>query len=647
MHNPHQGRKKFPEHFIPAQVPGSVHAALVAAEKIPDPTFGLNEVIAREQSFKTWWFRKCFTRPKGEKHRLVFGGVAVHCTVWLNGEKLGEHEGMFGGPDFDISQLLQDENELVVKINPAPQGPPGFAITSNDGWRKTVVFNNVYGWHYCNIPALGIWRSVEIKATPAVQMVDPFIVTHSAEHGEISLRLDLHGPSSGWRGKLLGTIEPENFAGDSSHFSHEICCDISSHQLHLQMHIADPRPWWPNDLGEANLYRLTLSFQPDKGQGDFFTTTFGLRNHRDETIFPAVSAPMMYNWTFVINGRPTFLKGAGWCTMDALMDFRRERYEHFLQLAKDQHCQMLRAWGSGMPETDDFYDLCDRLGITVMQEWPTAWNSHEQQPYDVLEETARLNALRLRNHPSLLIWTGGNESSNPKGKAINMMGRLAIELDNTRPFHRGEPWGGSDHNYACWWARAHLDTNLRMTSPFIGEFGIASMRGPGIGAEVFAGRRTRALASQRKRRLHASHAGLQHHAGHGSPAPIRQWILGWGEHGAIHHRIANRAGRRGAHTLERGAHAGRNQSEVPMYKLNDNYPESASWSTIDWYGALTKISYWFVQDAFARCMSACFSKPLIMSRVMYHCRFFCWTMLTHLKMFHGVSRYGRTIADCA
>ena len=91
---------------IAAQVPGSVHTALQKSGKIPDPTFGLNDAIARDQSFKTWWFRKTFLRPNGDHHRLIFDGVAIHCTVWLNGEMLGEHEGMFGGPSFEISATL-------------------------------------------------------------------------------------------------------------------------------------------------------------------------------------------------------------------------------------------------------------------------------------------------------------------------------------------------------------------------------------------------------------------------------------------------------------------------------------------------------------------------------------------------------------
>ena len=52
--------------------------------------------------------------------------------------------------------------------------------------------------------------------------------------------------------------------------------------------------------------------------------------------------------------------------MDALMDFSRNKYEHLLQIAQSQHIQMLRAWGGGMPETDDFYELCDKYGILVI-----------------------------------------------------------------------------------------------------------------------------------------------------------------------------------------------------------------------------------------------------------------------------------------
>jgi beta-mannosidase len=82
-----------------------------------------------------------------------------------------------------------------------------------------------------------------------------------------------------------------------------------------------------------------------------------------------------------------------------------------------------------------------------MQEWPTAWNSHNTQPFDILQDTVIRNMYRIRNHPALAIYTAGNESSKPFGEAIDMMGRLAAELDGTHTYHRAEPWGGSQHDY--------------------------------------------------------------------------------------------------------------------------------------------------------------------------------------------------------
>ena len=172
----------------------------------------------------------------------------------------------------------------------------------------------------------------------------------------------------------------------------------------------NPQLWWPVDLGKPNLYKLTLAFTTADGKTpDVKETTFGIRTIRMAPI-NGRPHPRRFDWTFVVNGKPMFVKGAGWCTCDAMMDFSRARYDRQLTLAASQHIQMLRAWGSGMVETDTFYDLCDRKGIMVMQEWPTAWDSHLTQPYDLLEQTVRQNLLRLRSHPSLAIFTGGNES---------------------------------------------------------------------------------------------------------------------------------------------------------------------------------------------------------------------------------------------
>ncbi len=588
---------------VPAVVPGSVHTALEAAGRLPDQTVGLNQKIAKEESFKTWWHRTSFAHPGGEgPFHLIFEGVAVHCTVWLNGHRLGEHEGMFGGPSFDVTAFIQEENNLVVKVDPAPykEGPKpmhDFFIDRNVGWTQTAVFNNVYGWHYSDCPAVGIWRDVRIESSGKVRMVEPFVAATDTEGGA-GLAVDLVGDQP-WKGSLKAVISPENFDGETYTFTRELNSGTeTSMAALLAFTLPDPKLWWPLDMGDPNLYRMELVFEAENGgPADVKSFTFGLRTIEMAPL-PGGPKPEFYNWTFVVNGKPVFVKGSGWCTMDPLMDFSRERYDRFLTLARDEHCQMLRAWGSGMPETDDFYDLCDRYGIMVMQEWPTAWNSHKFQPYDVLEETVRLNTLRLRNRPSLVMWGGGNESSDPTGPAIDMMGRLSVELDGTRPFHSGEPYGGSKHAYPAYWERKHPDRHLTDEAIFWGEFGLASIPNyesvlrylpeeeQGIWPPAEDG--TYAYHSQVFNKLDCLDRLRQMAAYFVDPDESMERF---GVATQLAQVICVR------HTLERSRSRWPESTGALLYKLNDNFP-AGSWATVDWYGA-AKIAHYFVQDAFA------------------------------------------------
>ena len=607
---------------IPAVVPGSIQTALLQAGRIPDPYVGRNDEIARAESFKTWWLKKRFERPAaGGAERLVFGGICDACAIWLNGKKLGEHKGMFAELAYDVSSLLRDgENTLIVRLDPAPRRigsgePNDFFIGMNVGWLNTAVINNIYGWHYINLPTLGIWRPVSLAALPAVEIVDPFIATLDAQAGLLRLHLTLKGADENWRGRLVGSIEPENFEGGAHHFA----CDVDARadvaaegrvtasplrttdararavtEL-LEFALPEARPWQPVDYGAPNLYRLKLSFLPEAGAPDHTSFTFGVRTIEMRPA-PDGPEPDNYNWTFVVNGQPIFVKGANWCTLDALLRFEPARYERFLQLAKDSHMQLLRAWGSGMPETDEFYDLADRHGIMVMQEWPTAWNSHRIQPYDILEETVVHNTIRLRNRPSLVMWGGGNESGEPFGEAIDMMGRYSYELDGTRPFHRGEPWGGSIHSYHVFWQRHPLDYNLSLSATFIGEFGLASLPNyetverytPAEELEAWPPASDSAFTHHMPVfNLKDEQAIMAQYVADFLPADsLKNFILGM--------QMAQATGMR--HTLELARARWPQATGVCYYKLTDNNP-AASWATVDWHGA-PKMAYHVLRGAY-------------------------------------------------
>ncbi|MCC6730922.1 MAG: beta-mannosidase [Chthonomonadales bacterium] len=569
---------------VRARVPGSVHTALLAAGRIPDPTVGLNADVAREQSYREWWFRREFARPDGLRGgRLVFDGVDYSCTVWLNGRRLGRHEGAFGGPELEVAGLLRERNTLVVRLDPAPRD-----------WQIVLKTNVVYGWHYVNLPSLGIWRSVRLEGEPPVEVEHPFVAARDARSGVVDIWARLRGERARWAGTLEGEVSPENFTGHAWRFRLPVRASSGSRELHLRVKVPEPHLWWPVDLGAPNLYRLHLTFRPRRGEPSAVTTTFGIRTVETRPL-PGGPNAATYRWTFVVNGRPLFLKGANWCILDALLRLDRARYARFLTLARDQHTQLLRAWGGGLVETDDFYDLCDRLGILVYQEFPLTWQRSEAISPSVADEIATRSVRRLRSHPSLLMWGGGNEHSG-RGPLVEQLGRICLELDGTRPFHRTDPHGGSLHNYDVYWGGQPLDRNLSLTAPFIGEFGLSSppviesilrylpesersvWPPPESGSFV---RHTPTFSAQ--------HTDIMNrYAGEwADTATMAGLVTGM--------QLAQATGIR--HTLERARARWPEATGACYYKLTDVYPACA-WATVDWYG-VPKIAYYLIQDAYA------------------------------------------------
>ena len=129
--------------------------------------------------------------------------------------------------------------------------------------------------------------------------------------------------------------------------------------------------WWPNGYEEQNLYTLELSFKSDSGEVTYSKTSFGIRELVLDP-FPTGETESMYNRTVVINGRKLFMKSAGWCTIDALMRFTREDYDRILRRAKEQGLNFLRAWGGGMPETDDFMICVMNMELPFIRNGPAA-----------------------------------------------------------------------------------------------------------------------------------------------------------------------------------------------------------------------------------------------------------------------------------
>lgn len=584
--------------WLRARVPGTVQSALVEAGVLADPLEGANtydELVEHGEPSdypwffrrtrverKEWWFARRFEVPdgwRGKRIRLAFDGIDYAATVYLNGEPISRHTGMYGGPDVDISQRVRFgvDNELVVRISPPPHDWHG-VLKPSPGW----------GWHYGHLISMGIWRSVRLELVPDVELRDPFVRTASIGQDEAELRVQwdvvAHDGVAGARALDLVVRDPDGEVVARERATVTIATARS--RFAAAVRVPSPRLWWPFGYGEQPLYRLELELD-----GVVLGCDFGIRTVETRAL-PGRRDEATYRWQFVVNGRPLFLKGANWCWTDPLArrDFTIDA--HLLDLSVRAGLQMLRAWGGGTVESDEFFAECDRRGILVYQEFPLNFGLPDAGGADLAsldQQVARI-VPRLRNHPSLVMWGGGNENPEPVSgdDLLLLVGRRVAQLDPSRPFHRTDPWGGSEHYYGVYHEGEPIDAYSRLDPVVFGEYGLSSQ------CDLSSMQRflDPALLEQWPPSAHG--AIVQHQAQfslfdlvkqarYANYGPIRSWRdlveysqLAQGE--AL--RFASERTRAGS---------GERTSAYWFYKLGEVFP-GASWAVVDYYG-VPKLSY--------------------------------------------------------
>jgi exo-1,4-beta-D-glucosaminidase len=466
----------------------------VANKVYPDPYIGMNNMLIPDASDtfnrdynlsqysflpgepnpwkKPYWYRTTFTvaaADKGRHFQLIFKGINYRAEVWLNGRLLADSArmvGMFEEFDLDASAAIHagEENALAVKIYPLdypgePATPQLKALedfyenggpTGDIG--KNVTMLSSVGWDW--IPEvrdrnIGIWQPVYLRTTGPVVISRPHLVTelpNLPDTGLARLSLDLtltNHDAQQKQGALQVTISPENFSGPTISFSKKADVDAgASTTLHLSadaipallMH--HPRLWWPNGYGQPWLYRIRLKYAGSNGVSDDTTFLFGVRTVGSSTT-------TVNGWVrrdFFVNGKRIHLVGGAWVP-DMMLNRDRQRYDYELRLCRNANVNLVRIWGGGLGETDDFYELADRYGLLVWQDfWITGdTNGGFKGSADWPLQTAVfvdnvINTIyRIRNHPSLLVWTGGNEG-HARAELYNAMRDNVARLDGTRPF---------------------------------------------------------------------------------------------------------------------------------------------------------------------------------------------------------------------
>jgi beta-mannosidase len=496
--------------WINVERPTSVPVALFKAGKLPDPYKNLNIKQHKWAEQKVWYYKKAFTVSKLEKEGfafLSFDGLDYYSRVWLNGKALGKHEGMFGGPEFEVSQILNFDkpNELVVTIASANYGNSDYSPRNPGRFIKPWATSGGSGVE--PFFTFGMWRGVRLDFVSKTHLERPFIRTEkiSDDHSEAiliveteifsgkhSLQYKLHA----WENRQLIDFSNPNSVQKSSEtkkelkvrlvhknqrqeevFSVQIPEGRSWHKHRIT--VKNPALWFPNGLGEPNLYRCELELLENGQPVDKIATNIGVRTiNWIESAGKRIS-DRWGNWQCVVNGSPIFVKGVNWMPADTLLELPREKFRWRLQLAKNAGIQMIRIWGPGHQESEDFYDFCDEFGIMVWQDFPMGNFDTPNWLQDIWEEQVMHTIFRLRNRTSLAVWCGGNEF-NPysKGNAasVGIIERNLRLFDETRKFLRTTPDEGSFHAYPdmcpSWYKKRFS------AYPYVAETGIHSMASP-------------------------------------------------------------------------------------------------------------------------------------------------------------------------
>ena len=485
---------KSPVYWFPVKVPSTVLTGLVANHIYPDPYQGLNNMLIPDASDqfnkeynleqyshlpndpnpwkKPYWYRTTFkvaANEKGRHFQLIFKGINYRAAVWVNGKQIADSTqmaGMFADYNLDVTKAVKpgEENALAVKIYPLDY--PGYPAkeqlqamgpfyenggpTGDIGKNVTMLCS--VGWDW--IPPvrdrnMGIWQPVYLRTTGAVTIGHPKLVTDlpklpdtSVAKLSLSLTLSNHSETS-QSGKLTVSIKPENFAGVATQFSQNVAMmengatvvNFNADKV-SQLLINQPHLWWPNGYGRANLYRIRLQYTDAGGIADDTTFVFGIRT----TTSSATMVNGFARREFFVNGKKVHLVGGAWVP-DMMVNRDSARYDYEMHLCRNANVNLVRIWGGGVTPPDAFWNAADKYGEMV---WSDFWVTGDTQgefkgspdwPLEgnVFVKNVLSTIYRIRNHPSLLVWTGGNEGHARK-ELYDAMRDNIINLDGSRPF---------------------------------------------------------------------------------------------------------------------------------------------------------------------------------------------------------------------
>ena len=464
--------------WLEIKAPGDVYDVLIKNKVIEDPFYDQNETKCQWVSEAEWWYRTQFKDTampfeKGERVVLVFEGIDTFATIWMNGVKIGQTENMFRQYEFDVTDHINsgDINTIAVCIDAAlnheDKSLPFESWGVNPERVSLRKAQYQYGWDWGpRLPGVGLWKPAFIQHRKKAAIADVHFYTLrilNEKKATISLDIDV----SFYESCENLQLEVELYDADGNFVFQHISPlkgrdNIASKNITTELE--NPRLWWSNGLGDAHLYRLKIAVLENINEIDCCEKQVGVRTiELDQSL--DYDEPGTRFFRFVLNGVPIFAKGANWIPADSFpgrMEYAD--YEKLIRKAKTANFNMLRIWGGGIYEHENFYQLCNELGILVWQDFMFACALYPEGPESFVENVkleAEYQINRLKNHPCMALWCGNNENQwihdKENWNSLNdycpgnlyyhdILPKIVKEKDGFIPYWPGSPFGGNDYN---------------------------------------------------------------------------------------------------------------------------------------------------------------------------------------------------------
>lgn len=438
-----------PDKWFSATIPETALTTLVNNHVYPEPLYGENN---RPQNIPdslcriSYWYRTTFDVPasfKGKNTWLNFDGINYAAEVWINGQNAGEIKGAFTRGIFDITKYASPGKKAVLAVLISPQPHPGIphehTIIKGTGGNGGIsamdgpTFLCSIGWDW--IPGIrdrntGIWRKVFLSATGPLKLKDPLVTSDvsvpNLKSADLNVQTTVENISdkiqTGILKGIIGNVvfqQPVKIAPNSTQLL------TFSSKTFRQLHIINPKLWWPNGYGPQNLHKLQLSLVLNGQVSDQNTTTFGIRKID-------YKVAQSENLTISVNGVPILCKGGNWGMDEAMKRIPFKRLDAQIRMHKIANYTMIRNW-VGQSTNEDFYDLCDKYGLMLWDEFFQPNPSDGPNPADINLYLAnvREKIVRYRNHPSIAVWCARNEGY-PPANIDSALRKMMAELETHR-----------------------------------------------------------------------------------------------------------------------------------------------------------------------------------------------------------------------